>query len=55
MGTITHLAEKGSYTVDDVVCEIEFQGKTTKHTMMPEWLSFRPEHTGRESPRFVDR
>jgi hypothetical protein len=33
MGTITHLAEKGSYTVDDVVCEIEFQGKTTKHTI----------------------
>ncbi|GHJ86581.1 hypothetical protein NliqN6_2983 [Naganishia liquefaciens] len=37
MGTITHLAEKGSYTVDDVVCEIEFQGKTTKHTMMQMW------------------
>lgn len=37
MGTITHLAEKGSYTVDDIVCEIEFQGKTTKHTMMQMW------------------
>ncbi|KAI5449408.1 H(+)-transporting V1 sector ATPase subunit A [Naganishia albida] len=37
MGTITYLAEKGSYTVDDVVCEVEFQGKTTKHTMMQLW------------------
>ncbi|KAJ9102903.1 H(+)-transporting V1 sector ATPase subunit A [Naganishia adeliensis] len=37
MGTITYLAEKGSFTVDDVVCEVEFQGKTTKHTMMQLW------------------
>jgi V-type H+-transporting ATPase subunit A len=53
-GTITHLAEKGSYHVDvriavtqsthtlirniqDVVLETEFEGKTTKHTMMQLW------------------
>jgi len=37
LGTITHLAEKGSYSVDDIVLETEFQGKTTKHTMMQLW------------------
>ena len=37
MGTITHLAEKGSYNVDDVILETEFQGKTQKHTMAQLW------------------
>ncbi|GMK55043.1 hypothetical protein CspeluHIS016_0200990 [Cutaneotrichosporon spelunceum] len=37
MGTITRIAEKGSYTVEDVVLETEFQGKTTEHTMMQLW------------------
>ncbi|KAI0290469.1 V-type ATPase [Russula brevipes] len=37
MGTITHIAEKGSYAVDDVVLETEFDGKTTKHTLMQLW------------------
>ncbi|TXT10346.1 uncharacterized protein COLE_04280 [Cutaneotrichosporon oleaginosum] len=37
MGTITHIAEKGSYTVEDVVLETEFQGKKTQHTMMQLW------------------
>ncbi|EIM82586.1 V-type ATPase [Stereum hirsutum FP-91666 SS1] len=37
MGTITHIAEKGSYHVDDIVLETEFEGKTTKHTMMQLW------------------
>ncbi|KAI0003304.1 V-type ATPase [Russula compacta] len=37
MGTITHIAEKGSYTVNDVVLETEFDGKTTKHTLMQLW------------------
>ncbi|KIJ99567.1 hypothetical protein K443DRAFT_679829 [Laccaria amethystina LaAM-08-1] len=37
LGTITHIAEKGHYTVDDVVLETEFEGKTTKHTMMQLW------------------
>ncbi|PWN50322.1 putative TFP1p-H+-ATPase V1 domain 69 kd catalytic subunit, vacuolar [Violaceomyces palustris] len=37
MGTITHIAEKGSYNVEDVVLETEFQGKKTKHTMLQLW------------------
>lgn len=37
LGTITFIAEKGSYTIDDVVLETEFQGRTTKHTMMQLW------------------
>lgn len=36
-GTITHIADKGSYNVDDVVLETEFEGKTTKHTMAQLW------------------
>ncbi|KAF9239609.1 V-type ATPase [Melanogaster broomeanus] len=37
LGTITHIAEKGSYAVDDIVLETEFEGRTTKHTMMQLW------------------
>ncbi|KXN90454.1 V-type proton ATPase catalytic subunit A [Leucoagaricus sp. SymC.cos] len=37
LGTITHIAEAGSYAVNDVVLETEFEGKTTKHTMMQLW------------------
>ncbi|KAH7107852.1 V-type ATPase [Auriculariales sp. MPI-PUGE-AT-0066] len=37
LGTVTYLAEKGSYTVEDVILETEFQGKKTKHTMMQLW------------------
>lgn len=36
-GTITHIAEKGSYNVDDVILETEFEGKTAKHTMAQLW------------------
>ncbi|EJU05302.1 vacuolar ATP synthase catalytic subunit A [Dacryopinax primogenitus] len=37
MGTITHIAEKGSYAVDDVVLETEFEGKKSSHTLMQIW------------------
>eukprot|EP00914_Ancora_sagittata_P026349 GHVO01051878.1.p1 GENE.GHVO01051878.1~~GHVO01051878.1.p1 ORF type:complete len:618 (-),score=50.69 GHVO01051878.1:8-1861(-) len=37
LGTITHIVEKGSYAVDDIVLETEFEGKTTQHTMMQLW------------------
>ncbi|KAK2467101.1 hypothetical protein APHAL10511_001359 [Amanita phalloides] len=37
LGTITHIADKGSYAVNDVVLETEFEGKTSKHTMMQLW------------------
>ncbi|KAG0140271.1 hypothetical protein CROQUDRAFT_373895 [Cronartium quercuum f. sp. fusiforme G11] len=37
MGTITHLAEKGTYIVDDVILETEFEGKKTSHKMFQLW------------------
>lgn len=37
MGTITKIAEKGQYTVEDIVLEVEFEGKKTEHSMMQLW------------------
>ncbi|KAI9828461.1 MAG: H(+)-transporting V1 sector ATPase subunit A [Thelocarpon impressellum] len=36
-GTITHIAEKGSYKVDEKVLEVEFDGKKTEYSMMHTW------------------
>lgn len=36
-GTITYLAEPGSYTVDDVIMETEFNGAKQKHTLHHMW------------------
>lgn len=36
-GTVTHIAPTGSYTVDDVVLETEFDGVTIEHTMLQVW------------------
>lgn len=36
-GTITRIAERGSYNIDDVILETEFEGKTTEHTMLQNW------------------
>ncbi|MCJ1473546.1 H(+)-transporting V1 sector ATPase subunit A [Lambiella insularis] len=36
-GTITHIAEQGSYTVDEKVLEVEFDGKKTEYSMMHTW------------------
>ncbi|KAI9318172.1 V-type proton ATPase catalytic subunit A [Dichotomocladium elegans] len=36
-GTITYLAPKGQYTIEDVVLEAEFEGETTKYTMKQLW------------------
>ncbi|PKI82631.1 H(+)-transporting two-sector ATPase [Malassezia vespertilionis] len=36
-GTITHIAEKGEYTVDDVVLETEFNGEKQQHKLMHTW------------------
>ncbi|KAL2220399.1 putative vacuolar ATP synthase catalytic subunit A [Thermoascus aurantiacus ATCC 26904] len=36
-GTITHIAEAGSYTVDEPLLEIEFDGKKTQYSMMHTW------------------
>ncbi|KAI0016045.1 V-type ATPase [Xylariomycetidae sp. FL0641] len=36
-GTITRIAEKGEYTVDEKLLEIEFNGNKTEHGMMQSW------------------
>ncbi|KAI9891217.1 MAG: H(+)-transporting V1 sector ATPase subunit A [Vezdaea aestivalis] len=36
-GTITHIAEKGSYSVDEKILEVEFDGKKTEYSMMHTW------------------
>ncbi|KAG7194329.1 H(+)-transporting V1 sector ATPase subunit A [Scheffersomyces spartinae] len=36
-GTIVSVAEAGSYTVDETVLEVEFEGKTHKYSMMHTW------------------
>ncbi|TKA55097.1 V-type proton ATPase catalytic subunit A, partial [Cryomyces minteri] len=36
-GTITRIAEKGSYTVDEKILELEFDGKKTEYSMMHNW------------------
>ncbi|CAO3638147.1 unnamed protein product [Cunninghamella blakesleeana] len=41
-GTITYLAPKGSYTVDDVVLEAEFEGEVSKYTMKQIWAVRSP-------------
>lgn len=36
-GTVTYVAEPGSYHIDDVVLETEFAGVKTKHTLLQVW------------------
>lgn len=36
-GTIKYIAEKGSYTVDEKMLEVEFDGKTSEYSMMHTW------------------
>src|SRR5271163_3352328 len=36
-GTITRIAEKGSYKVDEKILEVEFDGKKTEYGMMHSW------------------
>jgi len=45
MGTVTYIADKGTYTVDDVVLETEFNGKKTEHTMRQLWPVRAPRPT----------
>ncbi|KAH7341110.1 V-type ATPase [Rhizoctonia solani] len=45
LGTITSIAEKGSYTVEDTVLEVEFDGKKTQHSMMHLWPVRAPRPT----------
>ena len=37
MGNVTYIAERGNYTVDDEVIEVEFNGKRTKYSMKQLW------------------
>ena len=36
-GTITRIAEKGSYTVDEKILEVEFEGEKSEYSMMHTW------------------
>lgn len=36
-GTISRIAEKGSYTVDEKILEVEFNGTKTEYSMMHTW------------------
>jgi len=36
-GTITRMPSKGSYTVDEKILELEFEGKKTEYGMMHQW------------------
>ncbi|PNS21165.1 V-type ATPase, A subunit [Sphaceloma murrayae] len=36
-GTITRLAKEGSYTVDEKILEVEFDGKKSEYSMMHQW------------------
>lgn len=36
-GTVTYIAEKGSYTLEDKVIEVEFNGRKQELTMMHSW------------------
>ncbi|CAA9962968.1 H(+)-transporting V1 sector ATPase subunit A [Pyrenophora teres f. teres] len=36
-GTITRIAEKGSYTVDEKILELDFNGTKTEYSMMHRW------------------
>jgi hypothetical protein len=36
-GTITHIADKGSYTVDEKILEVEFNGQKHEFSMMHNW------------------
>lgn len=45
LGTITSIAEKGSYTVADTILEVEFDGKKTQHSMMHLWPVRAPRPT----------
>ncbi|CAG8439156.1 9267_t:CDS:10 [Funneliformis caledonium] len=37
LGTITNIAEKGSYSLEDIILETEFEGQKSKHTMLQLW------------------
>ncbi|KAF8136143.1 ATP synthase alpha/beta family, nucleotide-binding domain-containing protein [Boletus edulis] len=54
LGTITHIAEKGSYAVNDIVLETEFNGRTTKHAMMQLWPKLMADYPLLTGQRILD-
>ncbi|KAG8529887.1 Vacuolar H+-ATPase V1 sector, subunit A [Bacidia gigantensis] len=49
-GTITHVAEAGSYKVDEKVLEVEFEGKKSDYTMMHAWPVRVPRPVAKKLP-----
>lgn len=49
-GTITHIAEKGSYHVDEKILEVEFDGKKSDYSMMHTWPTRVPRPTTEKLP-----
>ena len=49
-GTIKWIAEKGSYTVDEKVIEVEFDGKKSEYSMMHTWPVRVPRPTSEKLP-----
>ncbi|KAG5463301.1 MAG: ATP synthase alpha/beta family, nucleotide-binding domain-containing protein [Olpidium bornovanus] len=49
-GTITHIAPKGQYSIEDVVLETEFAGEKTKHTMLQLWPVRSPRPVAEKVP-----
>jgi len=45
MGTVKYIAPKGSYTIEDVMIKVEFEGKTTSHKMQHFWPVRTPRPT----------
>lgn len=41
-GTVTFIAERGSYDVTDVILETEFDGEKSKFTMLQVWPVRQP-------------
>lgn len=41
-GTVTYLAEPGSYDVNDIVLEMEFDGEKSKYSMLQVWPVRQP-------------
>ena len=49
-GTIKHVAEKGSYAVDETVLEVEFDGTTSEYSMMHQWPTRVPRPVNEKLP-----
>ena len=49
-GTVSYIASIGSYSVQDVILETEFEGVTTKHTMLQVWPVRTPRPVAEKLP-----